>query len=165
MRLNLSTARHRWMLACAHMCEQSPIWWTIKRNGTTEEPPKKKIFFSRAWNCLTHWDWIFSSKNIYEQNSPLNFVALVPSTDANLAIDSLVFLSSCVRDALANFISMLYVQHVPVDGTPQCLKSASAIDKENTREEFKFSAKRQLCMLATIAIKIVFRQRTNFRLI
>lgn len=67
-------------------------------------------------------NWINVAKNL-----PLNLVALVPSTDANFAIDSLVFLSSCVRDAAANFVSMLYVQHVPDDGTTQCLKTASAI--------------------------------------
>lgn len=70
-----------------------------------------------------------------KKNLPLNLVALVPSTDANFAIDSLVFRSSCVRDAMANFVSMLYVQHVPVNGMPQCLKTASVIWRKKRRKQ------------------------------
>lgn len=66
-------------------------------------------------------------------------MARVPSTDANLAIDSLVFLSSCVRDAMANFVSMLYVQHVPDDGTPQCLKTASAMKMNDKKKKLKLA--------------------------
>lgn len=54
-----------------------------------------------------------------EQNLPLNLLARVLSTAANFPIDSLVFLSNDVFDILANLVSKLYEQHVPVDGVSQ----------------------------------------------
>lgn len=61
---------------------------------------------------------------------PLNLVALVPSTDANLPMDSLVFRSNCVRDELAKRVSMLYVQQVPDVGLSQQRRTISRIEKK-----------------------------------
>lgn len=69
----------------------------------------------------------------FDLNLPLNFDARVPSTDDNFPIDSLVFRSNCVRDVLANFISMLYVQHVPVVGLSQYLKTISEMKNEQEK--------------------------------
>lgn len=62
---------------------------------------------------------------------PLNFCALVPKTDANFPIESLVCFSNCTLDAAASLVSMLEEQHEPVsDGTSQYRKDASESKKK-----------------------------------